>query len=93
MRRTEEILRLKPDNEQAAIALLWVLQQQQAVTKEVTYGTRGFVVKEADKCPRCKLGVEETARDIEEKREMREALFREVEEILVEGRNWGQKSR
>ena len=58
------------------------------VTKEkVTCGVCGFVVDEAGECPRCKLLVEETARDIEERQEMREALFREVGEILERGQD------
>ena len=58
------------------------------VTKEkVTCGVCGFVVDEAGECPRCKLLVEETARGIEERQEMREALFREVGEILEQGRD------
>ena len=53
--------------------------------EQVTCGICGFVLNEAGKCPRCKLIAEETAREIQEKQEMREALFREVEEILGHG--------
>ena len=54
-----------------------------SVGKErVTCGVCGFELDEVGECPRCKLMVEETARGIEAEREMREALFREVEEIL-----------
>jgi hypothetical protein len=51
---------------------------------KVTCGICGFVLDEASECPRCKLIVEETARDIKERQEMREVLLREVEEILEE---------
>ena len=47
----------------------------------------GFVMDEAGECPRCKLMVEQTARDIEARQEMREALFREVREILEQGQD------
>ena len=53
--------------------------------KPVTCGICGFVLDKAGECPRCKLMVEETARDIEAKQKMREALFREVGEILGHG--------
>lgn len=147
----EAILALEPDNERAAMALLWVIQQQQAVDdlhpanaeelatiaqetgaevlkgalrypsesggwqlgdvdlsehldkyrdrevmliiasvgkagkEKVTCGVCGFVMDDAGECPRCKMMAEETARDIETRQEMREALFREIEEILEEG--------
>jgi len=58
--------------------------------EKVTCGICGFVMDEAGECPRCKLAAEKTARDIEARRdeiEMREALFREVDEILKKGRD------
>jgi len=39
-------------------------------------------MNDAGQCPRCKMMAEETARDIEAKQEMQEALFKEVEEML-----------
>ena len=53
--------------------------------EKVTCGICGFVLNEAGECPRCKLMTEEIARDIQAKQEMREALFKEVEEILGRG--------
>ena len=53
--------------------------------EEVTCGVYGFVMDEAGECPRCRLMAEKTAQDITEIQEMREALFREVEEILGRG--------
>ena len=52
--------------------------------EKVTCGVCGFVLTEVGECPRCKLMVEETARDIEARQKMQEALFREVEKILEE---------
>ena len=56
-----------------------------ASQEKVTCGICGFVMNNAGACPRCKMIAEETARDIKEQQEMREALFREVEEILGHG--------
>ena len=53
--------------------------------EKVTCGICGFALNEASECPRCKLIVEETARDTQARQEMREALFKEVEEILEKG--------
>ena len=53
--------------------------------ERMTCGICGFVMDEVGECPRCKLMAEKTARGINAKQEMREALFREVEEILEEG--------
>ena len=53
--------------------------------ERVTCGICGFVMNEVGECPRCKMMVTETARDIEARQEMREALFREVGEILEQG--------
>ena len=52
-----------------------------------SWGSEGFPAVE---CPRCKSMVEGTARGIEAKREMREALFREVGEILEQ--DWDESS-
>ena len=52
---------------------------------KVTCGICRFVLDDAGECPRCKMMGEETARDIKARQDMREALFREVEEILEEG--------
>lgn len=149
----EALLDLDPDNEQAAVALLWVLQQRievseldpanaeelaniaeetgaevlrgplrypsesggwqlgdvdlsehlgkyrgrdvtviiastgKAEQETLTCGICGFVLNETGECPRCKLMAEETARDVEVRQdEMRKALFKEVDEILEEGR-------
>ena len=57
----------------------------------MTCGVCGFVINDAGVCPRCKLIVKETARDIEARQDMREAMFREVETILEEG--WEDSSR
>jgi len=57
----------------------------EADKEQVTCGICGFVMDEAGECPRCKLMVEQAARDIEARQEMREALFREVGEILEQG--------
>jgi hypothetical protein len=45
-------------------------------------GICGFTMGRAGEFPRSKLIVGEIARDIQAKQEMRQALFKEVEEIL-----------
>lgn len=67
--------------------VLIVASVGKAGKKKVTCGVCGFVMDEAGECPRCKLIAEEMAGDIKAKQQMREALFREVEEILKE--RWG----
>ena len=57
----------------------------EAGKEQVICGVCGFVLDGVGECPRCKLMVEETARGIEERQEMREALFTDVEEILGYG--------
>ena len=57
----------------------------EAGKEKVTCGVCGFVLDGVGECPRCKMMIEETTRGIEARQEMREALFREVEEILREG--------
>jgi hypothetical protein len=54
-----------------------------AQREKVACGICGFALDEASECPRRKMMTEETARDIKERQEMREALFREVQEILA----------
>ena len=55
--------------------------------EKVTCDICAFILDRASDCPRCKLMTEETARDIKAKQEMREALFREVKEILEQGQD------
>jgi hypothetical protein len=62
--------------------VLVVASVSKAGMEKVTCGICGFILNKVGECPRCKLMAEETARDIEAKQEMQEALFREVEEIL-----------
>ena len=63
-----------------------LLARGKAGKEQVTCGVCGFVMDGAGECPRCKLVVEETAKDIKVRQEMREALSREVDKILEEGR-------
>jgi hypothetical protein len=65
--------------------VLIIASVSKASQEKVTCGVCGFVLNEAGECPRCKMMAEETARDIQAKQEMREAVFREVEEILGHG--------
>ena len=62
-----------------------VAKRGRAGKEQVICGVCGFVMDEADECPRCKLMGEETAKDIKMRQEMRKALYREVDEILEEG--------
>ena len=55
--------------------------------ERVICGICGFVLDEVGECPRCKLVTEEDAKELKERQEDREALFREVEEILEQGRH------
>ena len=43
----------------------------------------GLAVTELGECPRCKMQVEETARELRERQE-RDALFREIDQIVEE---------
>jgi hypothetical protein len=49
-------------------------------------GICGFVMDELGECPRCKLAVEETARDVERRKREREQLFQDIEAFLEEGK-------
>jgi hypothetical protein len=51
----------------------------EAEKKPFTCGICGFVMDELHECPRCKLAVEETAREVERAREQ---LFGDIEEFL-----------
>jgi hypothetical protein len=62
--------------------VLIIASAGKASKEKVTCGICGFALDRAGECPQCKLMVEETARDIQAKQEMREALFKEVEKIL-----------
>ena len=66
--------------------MLIIASVGKAGKETVTCGICGFILNEVGECPRCKLMVAETVRGIEARQEMREALFREVGEILREGR-------
>ncbi len=59
-----------------------IASMERAQEGRTTCGICGFVLDEVGECPRCKLVIEETARDIRVQQEEREALFREIEEIL-----------
>jgi len=48
----------------------------------VTCGVCGFVMNEVQECPRCKLMVEEAAREVER---AREELFDDIEDFLERG--------
>ncbi len=45
----------------------------------------GFALDEVGERPRCRLIVEEGAREVKQRQEMREALFRKIEEFLEHG--------
>jgi len=49
---------------------------------QVVCGIYDFAPDEASECTRCRLMVEEAARDIKAQQEAQDTLFREVEEIL-----------
>jgi len=51
-------------------------------TERVICGICGFALNDVGGCPRCKLVTDEDAKELKERQEDREALFREVEEIL-----------
>ena len=53
--------------------------------EQVTCGICGFALNEVSECPRCRLVTQEGARELKEREEAREALFREIEEILEQG--------
>ena len=50
--------------------------------ERVICGICGFALNEVSECPRCRLAVREAAKELQERQEARDALFREVEEIL-----------
>ena len=51
-------------------------------TERVICGICGFALSEVGECPRCRLAAKEGAKRLKQRQEMREALFREIEEIL-----------
>ena len=53
-------------------------------------GICGFALTELRECPRCKMQIEKTARGLR-RRQQREALFREIDEIVQ--KKWGDSPR
>jgi hypothetical protein len=53
--------------------------------EQTVCGICGFVLNGAGECPRCRLAAKEAAEELQEWERAREALFREVEEILEQG--------
>ncbi len=58
-----------------------------AGVERVICGICGFALNDVGGCPRCKLVTEEAAKELKERQEAEEALFREIEEILEQAGN------
>jgi len=68
--------------------LVLILAPLGGVEKETfTCGVCGFVMGELQECPRCKLAVEDAAREVERRVQELEQLFEDIEEYL----EWGEK--
>jgi hypothetical protein len=57
----------------------------EAAAEKVTCGVCGFVMDKLHECPRCKLMVENVAREVERQAQEREQLFEDIEEYLDQG--------
>ena len=55
--------------------------------ERVICGICGFALDRIGECPRCRLAAREAAKELKERQEARDALFREVEEILEQARD------
>ena len=66
--------------------LVLILVPLGGVEKETfTCGVCGFVMGELQECPRCKLTVDDAAREVERRVQEREQLFEDIEEYLGRG--------
>ena len=55
----------------------------QASERLIACGICGFALDEIGECPRCKMQIEEDAKGIRERQELRRRLFEEVDDILL----------
>jgi len=68
---------------QELVVIIGSLEKTEA--ERVICGICGFALDEVGECPRCRLAAKEGAKELKERGEAHEALFREIEEFLEQG--------